>query len=70
MPTSYQHAAVRNQSAGDSLVLAALPPTITNPGDAELLVNATNGSRILFTNGFPAVRPSQTYALGVQTPAR
>ncbi|HWY32380.1 MAG TPA: LamG domain-containing protein, partial [Candidatus Acidoferrum sp.] len=28
-----------------------VPPTITNPGDAELLVNATNGSRILLTNG-------------------
>ncbi len=30
------------------------------------MVNATNGSRILFTNGFPAFVPGQTYFLGVQ----
>ncbi len=43
-----------------------VPPTITNPGDAELLVNATNGSRILLTNGAPAFVPGRTYFLGVQ----
>ena len=43
-----------------------LPPSIINPGDTELLANATNGSRILYTNSAPAFVPGQAYFLGVQ----
>ncbi len=46
---------------------ANLPPSITNTStDVELLTNVSAGSRVLLTNGFPAIIPGGSYLLGVQ----
>ncbi len=45
------------------------PPTITNPGDVDLMPNATNGLSILSTTSVPTnLVPGATYYLGVQNP--
>jgi hypothetical protein len=43
-----------------------LPPTIADPGDRLLIMNATNGSAVLDTNSTPELVPGSTYYLGVQ----
>ncbi|HEY5232223.1 MAG TPA: S8 family serine peptidase [Verrucomicrobiae bacterium] len=48
---------------------ANVPPTITNPGDVDLIPNSTNntnGPAILSTNTTPLLVPGSTYYLGVQ----
>ncbi len=45
------------------------PPTITSPGDVDLMPNATNGLSILSTTSVPTnLVPGATYYLGVQNP--
>jgi alpha-tubulin suppressor-like RCC1 family protein/subtilisin-like proprotein convertase family protein len=43
-----------------------VPPFTVSPSAFELLTNATNGARIVFTNGTPALPQGGTYYLGVQ----
>ena len=51
---------------------ANVPPTITNPGDVDLIPNSTGRSALLSTNGSPVnttsayIVPGGTYYLGVQ----